>query len=341
VYRLGVPSSSVRLAARCAAAVLAFLFAAPVGADAFPESAISNGLITAKLYLPDAKNGYYQGTRFDWSGQIPSLEYKGHTYFGNWNPAPYSPKLHDAIMGPVEEFLTAGAGLGYAEARPGGTFLKIGVGVLRKPQETAYQQFKTYDIVDSGKWSVESKTGSVAFQHVVRDASSGYSYRYSKIVQLIKGKPQMALVHRITNTGTKTIESDVYEHNFYMLDAQPTGPQIVIHFPFDVRAAGDMNGLAETRGKTLVYLKELASGQSAQTELTGFGTDPRDYDIVTENLKTGASVRQTSDRPLTRIHYWSIRSTACPEAYVHIKAAPGDAFEWRILYEFRAGGEAR
>jgi hypothetical protein len=70
----------------------------------FPSVKITNGLITAKLLLPDANKGYYRGTRFDWSGVIPSLEYKGHNYFGVWNPAKYDPKLHDAITGPFFYF---------------------------------------------------------------------------------------------------------------------------------------------------------------------------------------------------------------------------------------------
>ena len=50
----------------------------------FPQAEISNGQIRVKLYLPDAKNGYYRGTRFDWSGVIASLEYKGHNFYGPW-----------------------------------------------------------------------------------------------------------------------------------------------------------------------------------------------------------------------------------------------------------------
>jgi hypothetical protein len=300
----------------------------------FPEADISNGILKAKLQLPDAQRGYYQATRFDWSGQIPSLEYKGHSYFGQWNPAPYTPKLHDAIMGPVEEFLTDGMGLGYAEAKPGGTFIKIGVGVIRKPDEPKFQQFKTYEIVDNGKWSIKKRADSVGFIQTVADPSSGYAYRYTKVVRLVKGKPVMVLEHSFKNTGKKPIESDVYEHNFYMLDNQPTGPDIVVKFPFDVHATQDLHGFAETKGKELVYLKELTGRESAQSNLTGYGADAKDYNIVVENLKSGAGVRQTGDRPIVRINYWSIRSTPCPEAYVHIKAAPGETFTWKISYEF-------
>src|SRR5687768_9293365 len=94
----------------------------------FPEARISNRTITARLYLPHAEQGYYRGTRFDWSGVISSLKVNGHEYFGQWFDK-YDPQLHDAIMGPVEEFLTADSTLGYEEAAPGGTFIRIGVGV--------------------------------------------------------------------------------------------------------------------------------------------------------------------------------------------------------------------
>jgi hypothetical protein len=41
----------------------------------FPRAEIGNGVLTAKPYLPDSENGYYRGTRFDWPGNMPSLEY--------------------------------------------------------------------------------------------------------------------------------------------------------------------------------------------------------------------------------------------------------------------------
>jgi hypothetical protein len=318
------------------ALAIACLSAAILSAADSPTAQITNGPVKATLDLPDPASGYYRATRFDWSGQIRSLETAAHSYFGQWNPAPYDPKLHDAIMGPVEEFLTKGEGLGYSEAKPGGTFLKIGVGVIRKPEgENKFQQFKTYEIVDPGKWTVTKHPDSVVFTQTVTDPASGYAYIYTKTVRLTKGKQQLVLEHRLKNTGKKAIESDVYEHNFYMLDKQPVGPDTVVKFPFDVHAAGDFKGLAETKGHDLNYLKELQPGQSAQSELTGFSADPKDYNIEESNLKTGASVRQTANRPIVRINYWSIRSTACPEAYIHMNIDPGKDFTWTITYDFK------
>ena len=301
------------------------------GAD-FPQAEISNGQVKAKVYLPDAQRGYYQATRFDWSGVIASLQYQGHNYFGVWFPK-YDPKINDAITGPVEEFLTNGAGLGYDEVAAGENFVKIGVGAIRKPQEARFQQYKTYEIADTGKWSVRSGAGWIEFTQELGD-TSGYSYVYQKTLRLANDKPQLAIEHSLRNTGRKTIETSVYEHNFYMIDGLPTGPDVSVKFPFEARATRDMRGLAETRGKELVFLKELAPGQSAFTDVEGYGTTASDYDIRVENRKAGAGVRQTCDRPMSRLVFWSIRTTPCPEAYVQMKIEPGKEFTWRITYDF-------
>jgi hypothetical protein len=315
------------------------LFLAPLlalgAADSgdFPQTVISNGQVTAKLYLPDAQKGYYRATRFDWSGVIPSLEYKGHSYFGKWFDR-YDAKIHDAIMGPVEEFLTDGVDLGYAEAKPGDTFVKIGVGVLRKPDEPQFKQFETYEIVDNGAWTVTPRPDSVTFNQSLRDPNSGYAYSYTKVVRLTPGKPELVLEHTLRNTGSKAIDSDVYEHNFYMLDGQPSGPNITVRFPFEVKAAADLDDKAVTRGKDLVYLRELQRRESVFSELRGYGLETSDNDIRVENSKTGAGVREIGSRPLSKLVYWSIRSTACPEAYVHISVAPGKETTWKITYQF-------
>ncbi len=298
----------------------------------YPEAQISNGVLRVKLLLPDAQNGYYRGTRFDWSGAISSLQFKGHEYFGKWFDH-YDPKIHDAIMGPVEEFLTNGTGLGYEEAKPGESFVKIGVGAIRKPEEPAFRQFGTYDISNNGKWTIRKTADFVEFTQELSD-TLGYSYTYKKTVRLVPGKAEMVLEHSLRNTGRKAIVTSVYEHNFYMLDHQPAGPGYSVRFPFDVHPQANLNGAAEARGKEFTYLNELQEGQSVATAMEGFGDAPRDYDIRVENRNAGIGVRQTSDRPIAKLYFWSIRTTVCPEAFIDLKAEPGQDVRWRISYEF-------
>jgi hypothetical protein len=300
-------------------------------ADA-PEARISNRLIDAKLYLPDPQQGYYRGTRFDWSGVISSLRYKGHEYFGQWFER-YDPKIHDAIMGPVEEFLTHDAGLGYAEAKPGGSFIRIGVGVVQKPDEPAYERFKTYEIADPGRRKLRKGKDWIEFTHEL-SSDGGYAYVYRKTIRLAKDKPVMTIEHALRNTGHKAIETAVYDHNFFVIDGQPTGPESVVRLPFEARATRDLKGLAEVRASQVMYLKELEKGQSTFTELEGFGTTARDYDIRLENKKAGAGVRITGDRPIAKLVYWSIRTTFCPEPYINLSIEPGGESVWKISYEF-------
>lgn len=298
----------------------------------FPEARISNGPIEAKLYLPNAQKGYYQGTRFDWSGVIYSLRYQGHEYFGQWFEK-YDPKTHDAIMGPVEEFLTRDVGLGYEEVKPGGNFIRIGVGIVKKPDEAAYQRFRTYEIVDPGKRSIRKGKEWIEFTHVLT-SDTGYAYVYTKTVRLAKGRPVMTLEHSLRNTGKKVIETSVYDHNFFVMDGQPTGPESIVRFPFEAHAKADLKNLADVHKDELVYRQELEKGQSVFTELDGFGATSKDYDIRLENRKAGTGVRIIGDKPIEKLIFWSIRKTFCPEPYINMRIEPGKESVWKITYEF-------
>lgn len=308
------------------------LLSAAVLAGEIPQAEISNGLLDVKMYLPDARNGYYRGTRFDHSGNIFSLRYQGHQYFGQWFER-YDPAIHDAIQGPVEEYLTNHAGIGYDEAKVGELFLRIGVGSLRKPEEKSYRRFFTYEIVDPGTWQVKKGSDWIEFTHLVQD-TNGYAYRYQKRIRLLKNRPEMILEHTLKNTGKKGIETLQYNHNFFVIDGQPTGPDFVVRLPFDVRAKEDWKGVALAGDRQIQYRQELAKGQSIASDLLGFGPDRKDYDFRIENRKTGAGVRILGDRPLERLYYWSIRTTLCPEPYIRLKVNPGKTVRFQIRYQF-------
>jgi hypothetical protein len=302
---------------------------APATAPA-PGARISNGRIELQLHPPDATAGYYRGTRFDWSGVVARLTWNGHEYFGQWFDR-YDPQLHDAITGPVEEFLTNDSGLGYAEAKTGEPFVRIGVGAVRRPEENAYQRFATYDIVDPGRWTVKSGTDRIEFVHELTNAA-GYSYIYRKTLRLVKDS--LVLEHRLENTGTKTIATSVYNHNFFTIDNQTTGPDVVVRFPFAPRPDRPLNGLAEVQGNEVRFLRPFEAGETVFTEVQGFGAAAKDYDFRIENRRTRGGVRITGDRPLSKLLFWSAWKTSCPEPYIDMTIAPGKQFTWRITYDF-------
>ncbi len=297
----------------------------------YPSAEISNGLIKAKFYLPEAETGYYQGTRFDRAGIISSLEYNGHSFFGEWNPKAV-PGLHDAITGPVDEFMV----IGYDEAPLGGNFLKIGVGELIKPEEKAYSRFKTYEIKNHGKRKVNVKKNSIHFSQVLK-TQSGFSYKYEKKTTLVPGEPTLLLEQTLKNTGPKTIETYVYNHNFFMIDNEPTNENIRTTFVFDFKAEGNGFGtIAEIENKSIVYKRALKPSENVFcNDVQGFGNTSKDFDIHIENLKTGAGVHITGDKPINNMIYWACATTACPEPYIKIKVEPGQTFAWTTKYKFK------
>ena len=293
-----------------------------------PQAEITNGFITAKLYLPDAENGYYRGSRFDWSGVIPDLKYKGRDYFGQWFPS-YDPKRNDAICGPAEEFTE----INYEQAPVGGEFIRIGIGGLRKPAEERFNRYGYYELSNPGKWTVKRSKDCVIFTHQLKDVA-GYSYVYEKKVRLTKGKPQMVLEHKLKNTGKKVIQTDVYNHNFFMIDHQPTGPDFLVKFAFPLIVTGE-SPIARVRGQQIEFIRNLQPRESVYWEdIQGHTKSVKDYDFRIENTKTGAGVRITGDKPISKVVFWSYTTTQCPEPYIDIDVQPGKTFSWTITYDF-------
>ena len=205
----------------------------------------------------------------------------------------------------------------------GGTFIKIGVGVLRK-DAAKYDYVKLYEIVDGGKWSVKTHADSVEFTQELADPATGYAYLYHKTVRLVAGKPEMVLEHRLLNTGHRTIQSAVYDHNFLVLDQQPPGPDFSLTVPFQIHSSEPPEAaLAQIRGNQLVYLRTLVGKDRVATPLEGFGDSPGDYEIRVENHRVRAGVLIRGDHPLSSEAVWSIRSVLSVEPFIAMTIKPG------------------
>ena len=316
-----------------------------------PKALLSNGTLDALVFLPDAKNGYYRSVRFDWSGVVGCVSLNGHRFFGGWSTQ-YDPLMNGSVTGPVEEFRSDGGAMGYNgptpgelfiqpgaigynEAKPGEPFLKPGVGVLRKVDNSPYSYGFAYPIVSTGKWTVKVKPRSVTFRQRLR-GPQGYAYIYDKTLTLDKNDSILSLEHSFKNTGQKTIDTNVYDHDFFAFDGKPTGPGMVVHFAFEPKTADPLAAAAKISGKDLVYVGTLEPRKLAAGYLTGFSNSAADYHFTVEDTNTGVGVEQTSDSVLSRLYFWSNRNTICPEGYIHLTIPPGKTSKWKIRYRFYA-----
>ena len=292
----------------------------------YPATVISNNEIEMKLYLPDAEKGLYRATRFDWSGVIGSVQYKGHEYFGYWKST-HDPTFHEDLSGPVEGFIEPG--LGYAEAKPGGKFVRIGVGVIEKADEPEYNWRETYKIVDHGEWKIEQGKDWITFTHEV-NSDMGYGYVYEKSIKL--KNDGFIIGHQLRNTGTKVIETDQFNHNFFMIDGERSGTAFKISFPYDISTDDDPKGLLEIKGKEISFLKDLMDDDAVFVALTGYGTMKEDHQVTVLNQKSGAGVTFQVDKPLHRMAFWSCATTLSPENFIWLSVEPGAEEAWNSEY---------
>lgn len=306
-----------------------------------PQAQLDNGVLHVTVDLPNAANGFYRGKRFDWSGTIESLTFAGHSYYGPWftkmDPAVtdyiFSPSgivagKASADSGPVEEF----SPLGFNEAKPGATFVKIGVGVLRKPDDRRYDSMRDYALVNPVAWKVRVTQTSIEFTQKIVDSDSGYGYLYTKTLRLVPRQPRMMIEHTLKNLGRLPITTDVYDHNFTTLDHQPIGPgySITLAVPIHLEKPSPPE-LAAVDGDGLVYRKLFADHDVIDVQGT-FNPPQPDNDIRVENSRVKTGVRITGDHPLSKLEIWSIRPVMGIEPWIHLTAAPGETIHWKYAY---------
>jgi hypothetical protein len=313
--------------------------------DNLPHKDITNGIITAKVYLP-GDNGFYRGTRFDRAGVVAHATYKGQDYGQYWFSS-QSPTVRDftwangqvtvstasGAAGPSEEFTA----IGFDEAGMGGKFLKVGVGILKRDTPT-YNFVHTYPVVNEGKRGFTATGAEVRLTQDLDDKETGWGYAYVKTVRLVPGKAQMVIEHVLKNTGTKPLETSVYCHNF--LSLSPGNENIALTAPFTLVAGKPLAAdAAQVSDKTLKYLRPVKEGESVTSPFTGFGDKVSDYDFKVVNTKTGFGQRIRADQPLARINFWSIRTTFSWEPYIAISLKPGETKRWTYTYDYFGPGE--
>jgi hypothetical protein len=265
---------------------------------------------------------YYQGRRFDWSGVFRSVKYRGVPFCEEWFESS-DPLLHDHVCGPSEEF--AGA-VGYGEAPVGGTFLKVGVGLLKKADDAPYNERKVYEIVDGGRRRLRSSGSKAVFTHTLKSR-----YRYRKTVA-VRREGTIMLLHRMKNTGRDTLRLRQYCHNFFTFGLDRVGPERSVEFNAPV--SGDWredNVYGRMDGSRIWMAGTMQKGQKSYIgNLRVDAPGEEGYDFV---LRAGEkSVRVRSDRPMAESVFWSNHRVFCPEPYINLSIAPGEVVRWHIIY---------
>jgi hypothetical protein len=314
--------------------------------DSIPAKTLSNGIISAKVYPPEPF-GFYRATRFDHAGMITHITYKGYDYGKYWF-VKTSPNVQnftydaDGLVahnnnisaGPVEEF----GENGFEAGGMGGRFLKIGVGILKRDTQK-YDRFHTYPILNAGKRTTTSTKTSMRSTQTVSDPS-GYGYSYTKTVRLTPGKAQLVIEDRLKNTGSKPIDTTVYNHHFMTLSPGEDG--VELEAPFKLTNSRPMPAdVVKFDGNRMRYLRGLTGQEQVASDLTGFTKAVSDNDFKITDTKSGFGLRIRADLPVSRLLWWSVPSTMGIEPYMDIKLAPGQEMRWSHTMDYYGPGDAK
>jgi hypothetical protein len=297
---------------------------------AYSHATISAGELTADVYLPDAERAFYCGTRFDRSGVIGALRYRGHEYFGQWKDF-HDPLFHDCITGPAEEFEAADTPDHDFQRAPEGTpFLRLGVGLLQKVGDGDFRRFYTYPVVDDTGWHTSIESGQIVFDHAV-SSPTGLSYQYRKALRLDAQAPVLRMEHTLANTGRIPIVTRHYNHNFFRIDGLLPGPSLFVIASFPLSLKNPVQEPLVIEGCKASLSRELSPGESVLAEAL---QQNQRYEIDIFQQATSAGVRICADRPIARLLLWASNRVFCPEPYIDIRVPPGECFSWNLSYTF-------
>jgi hypothetical protein len=315
-------------------------------------------LTSSRLAVEIAPPGtVYTGTRFDWSGFITQVTLDGrHTFC---MPESLEPGKGTGGIGLCSEFGNELA-VGYDEALPGEPFPKLGIGLLKRPDEGRYNFFRPHEIVERFPIQVEASSDQAHF--VVEPLEcNGYAARLERTIRLDENT--LTLASTLENVGRKPLLTHEYCHNFLGLDRFPIGPDYHLEFPQPVQlepppaqfyrmAPPWLRWLPRPILKWVIdrYIRSMAQvmqvhGRQITWKHTpkGFffsrlqGFQPRrEAQWTLRHAPTGLTVSESDDFPPSRLVVWGVAHVVSAEVYIDLNLPVGERQTWSRRYGFGA-----
>jgi hypothetical protein len=295
----------------------------------YPRMVVNTDSIFLTIYKPDPVKGYCRSPRFDWSGIIGRVQYKGHTWFADY-AVPHDPMQEPC--GTAGEFGIDSAS-GYSGTND---FLKIGVGRL-KGTGGAYNFRTLYTFADPGVWKILRGKNWLEFSHILANVN-GYDYDYVKRITLPDGSGVFTIDYYLKNTGTKSIITDHYCHNMVMTDDKTVAGNYRVAFGFPPSLAQQTSGGAGWGGgttitaDTIVIKGTLTGGDFLWATFGGLTNKVADNSAIVTETGGKAAIKIVGNWTPGKYNFWASPRSVCPEPYLSITMQPGASLQWRDTY---------
>jgi len=301
------------------------------GEATYPGHRISVGDLALQVWLPDPTQGYYRGIRFDHGGMVGQATWRGHTFFSELK-RPHNPESHDHGAGTAQEF---GFELlsSYDAAKPGDGFIKIGVGVLERPDAKPYAWNRAYAVRHLPEWTVRREDMATECTQTLTFGSAGY--RFTKRIVALPEGDGFIVVNTLANTGTVSIATDHYSHNMISIDGRALGPDYHLTFAAPVRPHAEHQSLTFT-GPTAARFTAAAATNVLWVKLEDLPTTAAANEVTVANDASRVAVTVSTDVGAARAVIYAENDTVCPEYFLALDIAPGTEQRWITTYRFHA-----
>lgn len=269
----------------------------------------------------------YSGSRFDWTGIIRDIEYKGHSFC---TKEQLVKNKGTGGIGFCNEF-GIDKPIGYDEIGIGESFPKIGTGLITKENQDAYDFFAPLkvqgleiieEVITEGKYKVSS----------VIDDNNGYTIKLSKIISI--DKDVLSIFYFLENEGSKKILTNEYNHNFISIDGDFIGENYSLYMPQVKKVhkvVGDYEVFDQTKGKTIEWKKEPNGDFYG---LMDIGEYPEGFNWELKHHKAKVGIRECSGIKVSKMAVWGYNHVVCPELFIDIDLEPNTVMSWTRSYEF-------
>lgn len=266
----------------------------------------------------------YQGSRFSQTGFITSFKYRGVELCGAEEETEKKERIGQGLCGEFGIFTP----IGYEQCAAGDFFIKPGVGSLQK-KEGMYHFYEEF-VCKPEMIRVEKEKDQVVF-YTESEMHNGFGMRTKKCITL-EGTT-LRVEYRLENTGSQTIRTEEYCHNFIRIGKGSVREDYSIH-------TGGITDLVEipeifcTEGEVLCPKRELEDVYYVRMKPRK--RKPYRWQIWNQRAEIGIE-ECTSFQP-EYIAFWGKRSVASVEAFKKIHLKPGESETYSRIYSVLRGG---
>ena len=209
-------------------------------------------------------------------------------------------------------------------------FPKLGIGLLRRIDEKAYDFSRAYELVQAFPTRVETSNQAIMITVEPLDCR-GYAARLHK--KILVDSNRLIITYHLENTGQKAIHTHEYVHNFVGIDRQPLGPAYHLRFPYPVliesKAAVGLDDLV-VQGNDIQFALPR-NGLYLRPQGFSYSTQPQWEMLLDE---TGVKMQEIDDFDPMRVAIWGTWHVLSAEIFNPIDLEPGEAQEWNRQFVF-------